>query len=122
MAIRIKNQYFTFGKVLETTPKSVKATLSSSEKNKEGKREYSDWIVVFAGAKAVEAVSDLKKGDFICVSGKIKRVGYVKVGETKKSWGDAQILIFDWNKWEKKDVSNGEELLGEEPPEDEIPF
>jgi hypothetical protein len=119
MSVKFNKQYFTFNKILETNINEVnpnksyaKASMSTSWKKQDGTRKFSDWIVRFSGKCVVEA-GKLVKGDFIMCNGSFTREPYEKEG--KRTWADAQVTIFEFEKWQKKE----EEHIVEE---EYIPF
>jgi len=119
MSVKFSKQYFNFGKVLEmhsnlNEPKRSFATvlISSSWKDSNDKRHYSDWIARFKG-KSLVGLEELKKGDFIFCDGSFTREPYEKEG--KRHWGDASMTIFSCEKWVKQEQKT-------EEVDDEIPF
>ena len=51
---------------------------------------------------AIKDIDTLKKGDFIVCDGSFTREPYDKDGT--RIWGDAQVNVFSWRMYERKEV------------------
>lgn len=98
----------------------VRVSLSSSRKRTDtGERVYSDWFATVHG-DAVKVVEGLVKGDFISCNGSISRTPY-KLADGTKKWPDAEINIFQVEKYIRPDEPTIVPAVIEEPSE-EFPF
>lgn len=92
----------TYAKVWKITNKGKYADvqISTSRKNKDGKRVYSNWFVSFVG-DAFKHLSDIGEGDNIIIEKMgITNEGYEKDGEKKSRM---EIVVYQWNREEKQE-------------------
>ena len=125
MSVRFQNQYFSFKRVMENHTDNThsnrsyaKVVLSSSWKDGEGKRHYSDWIARFKNVSLI-GLDGLKHGDFISCTGSFTHEGKSDETTGKKTYFDPQMTVFEWKMYDGS-TKNAEPSPTEEEPE--FPF